>query len=202
MDFLTDLPPSPDGYDSVMVMVDHGLTKGIILKECKKTINAFQTAEIILQEIVRRFGLPDKLISDRGPQFSSAVFQELTKLLGIKHAMSTAYHPQTDGTTERYMQEIETYLSIYCINNPMNWKDSLISLEIVHNSKTHTGKKHSPFKLWYGYQLPFLPLEHERSVFPDVEEKLQHLIRTRKEALSAHEESARLMANRLKKSWD
>ena len=64
MDFLTDLPTTPDGFDSIMVMVDHGLTKGIILKECKKTINAFQTAMIILQEIVRRFGLPDKLISD------------------------------------------------------------------------------------------------------------------------------------------
>ncbi len=110
MDFLTDLPTTPDGFDSIMVMVDHSLMKGVILQPCNKTINALQTAEVIIQTIYRRFGLLDKLISDRGPQFASAVFQEISKLLGIKHAMSTAYHPQTDGTTEHYMQEIKTYL--------------------------------------------------------------------------------------------
>ena len=98
MVFLTILSISPDGFDSIMVMVDHGLMKGIILKECKKTINTFETAMIILQEIVRRFGLPDKLISDQGPQFTSAVFQELTKLLDIKHTMSTAYQILPHGT--------------------------------------------------------------------------------------------------------
>ena len=62
----------------------------------------------------QRFGLPDKIISDRGPQFASKAFTELLKLLGIKSALSTAYHPQTDGTTERVNQEIKAYLSIYC----------------------------------------------------------------------------------------
>src|SRR6266542_914959 len=55
MDFLTDLPTTPDGFDSIMVMVDHGLTKGIILQPCNKTINALQTAEVIIQTIYRRF---------------------------------------------------------------------------------------------------------------------------------------------------
>jgi len=86
-----------------MVIVDHGLMKGVILQPCKKTINALQTAEVIIQTIYRRFGLPDKLIYDQGPQFASAVFQEISKLLGMKHAMSNAYHLQTDGTTKHYM---------------------------------------------------------------------------------------------------
>ncbi len=184
MDFLTDLPTTPDGFDSIMVMVDHGLTKGIILQPCNKTINALQTAEVIIQTIYRRFGLPDKLISDRGPQFASAVFQEISKLLEIKHAMSTAYHPQTDGMTEHYMQEIETYLSIYCISNLTSWKESLITLEIVHSSRTHAGRKHSPFELWYGYQPPFQTLTHEQSIFPEVEEKLKFLAQSRREALA------------------
>ena len=93
--------------------------------------------------------------------------------------MSTAYHPQTDETTEHYMQEIETYLSIYCISNPTSWKESLITLEIVHNSRKHAGRKHSPFELWYGYQPPFQIPTHEQSIFPDVEEKLKFLAQSR-----------------------
>jgi len=95
MDFLTNLPTTPDGFDSIMVMVDHGLSKGLILKECNKTINAFQTATIIFQEIIRRFGLPDKLISDRGPQFASAVFQEVIKLKNMQCQQPTT-HKQTE----------------------------------------------------------------------------------------------------------
>ena len=117
--------------------------------------------------------------------------------------MSTAYHPQTDGTTECYMwQEIETYLSIYCISNPTSWKESLITLEIVHNSRTHAGRKHSPFELWYGYQPPFQTSTHEQSIFPDVEEKLKFLAQSWREALAAHEESAIRMKNRLRRTYD
>ena len=111
--------------------------------------------------------------------------------------MSTAYHLQTDGMTERYMQEIETYLSIYCISNPTLWKESLITLEIVHNSRTHTGRKHSPFELWYGYQPPFQISTHKHTIFPDVEEKLKFLTQSQREALATHEESAKQMADRL-----
>ena len=108
--------------DSIMVMVDHGSTKGIILEPCHKTIDALGTAEIILNSLYKRYGLPDKAISDHGPQFASRVFKELGKLLGIKLAMSTAHHPQTDGASERANQEIEAYLSIFCGNNPETWK--------------------------------------------------------------------------------
>ena len=82
------------------MIVDQGLTKGIILLPCTKTITADETAELLLNNLYKRFGLPDKIISDRGPQFASRAFVELMKLLRIKSALSTAYHPQTDGTTE------------------------------------------------------------------------------------------------------
>ena len=100
MDFITDLPTSQN-YDSILVMVDQGLSKGVILIPCNKTITAEETAEILLNNLYKRFGLPNKIISDRGPQFASKAFVELLKLLGIKSALSTAFHPQTDGTTER-----------------------------------------------------------------------------------------------------
>ena len=121
MDFITDLPIS-DRYDSIMVMVDHGSTKGIILEPCHKTIDALETAKIILRSLYKQYRLPDKAISDRGPQFASRVFKELGKLLGIKLAMSTAHHPQTDGASERANQEIKAYLLIFCGNNPKSWK--------------------------------------------------------------------------------
>ena len=109
MDLITDLPPA-EGYDSILVMIDQGLSKGVILLPCNKTLTSEDTAKLLLENLYKQFGLPDKIISDRGPQFASKAFKELLNLLGIKSALSTAYHPQTDGTTERTNQEIEAYL--------------------------------------------------------------------------------------------
>ena len=100
MDQITDLP-SAEGYDSILVVVDQGLSKGVILSPCNKTITSEETAKLLLEGLYKRFGLLDKIISDRGPQFASKAFTELLKLLGIKSALSTAYHPQMDGTTEQ-----------------------------------------------------------------------------------------------------
>ena len=80
-----------------MVIVDHSLTKGVILYPCTKTINMLGTANALLDTVYKQFGLPDSIISDRGPQFAAMVFTELGKLLGITLKKSTAYHPQTDG---------------------------------------------------------------------------------------------------------
>ena len=99
MDLITDLPLS-DGFDSILVVVDHGLTKGVILLPCNKTITAEQVANLLLENLYKRFGLPDEIISDRGPQFAAHAFCELLKLLNVTSKLSTAYHPQTDGATE------------------------------------------------------------------------------------------------------
>jgi reverse transcriptase-like protein/integrase-like protein len=133
MDLITDLPIA-DGFDSILVVVDQGSTKGVILMPCNKTITKEGVARLLLENLYKRFGLPDKMISDRGPQFASKAFVELLKLLGIKSALSTAYHPQTDGTTERVNQEIEAYLSIYCASHPEDWPRMLHTLEFTHNN--------------------------------------------------------------------
>ena len=125
VDFITDLPPT-EGYDAIMVIVDHGLSKAISLTPCTKTIDSTTTAQIFHEKIYSRYGVPRKIISDRGTQFSSKVFQELCRLLQIKSAMSTAYHPQTDGQTERMNQQIEVYLRIYCMNDPRRWVSAQI----------------------------------------------------------------------------
>ena len=133
MDLITDLP-HVNGFDSILVMVDQGLTKGVILIPCDKMITNKGTAKLLLNNLHKRFGLPDKIISDRGPQFASKVFVELLKLLGIKSVLSTAYHPQTNGTTERVNQEIEAYLGIYCASHPEEWVTALSTLEFTHNN--------------------------------------------------------------------
>ena len=114
-----------------MVTVDHGLTKGIIFSPCHKTIDALGTANLYLTNVCRRFGLPDILISDRGPQFSAKLFQELGKALGIDHRMSTTYHPQTDGETKCVNQELETYLCLVRSNELTKWASLLPLAEFV-----------------------------------------------------------------------
>jgi hypothetical protein len=125
IDLITNLPES-GGFDSVMVVVDHGLTKGVILSPCKKTITSEGVAQLFFKKVFLRFGLYDKIISDRGPQFASKFAKELGRLLDYEVALSTAYHPQTDGQTERLNQELETYLCIYCCSAPLDWVKHLL----------------------------------------------------------------------------
>ena len=134
MDLITDLPLS-DGFDSILVMVDRGLTKGVILMPCNKTITTKQVANLLLEHLYKQFGLPDEFISDRGPQFAAHAFQELLRLLGITSKLSTAYHPQTDGATKRVNQEIEAYLLIFCSSFPEDWAKKLYLVEFTHNNQ-------------------------------------------------------------------
>ena len=196
MDFITDLPTS-DGFDSIMVVVDHGSTKGVILESCNKTITAEQTGTILLNSLYKRFGLPDKAISDRGPQFASQTFRELGRLLGIKLNMSTAHHPQTDGATERSNQEIEAYLSIFCSNNPKIWNSLLPTLEFAYNSRPHATRKESPYFLQLGYDPIGIPTAYQKTNTPANEERLRILQEARKEAEAAHELARRTMMERI-----
>ena len=197
MDFITDLPPV-DGFDSLLVVVDQGLSKGIILSPTNKTITAEGTGKLLLDNLYKRFGLPDKIISDRGPQFAAHSFQELLKLLRIKSALTTAYHPQSDGTTERVNQEIEAYLAIYCHSHPETWKESLPTLEFTHNNRRHADRQKTPFELILGDSPTSIPTSFEYSKYPTIEEKMKRLVNDRQEALAAHELAKTRMMTRKK----
>jgi transposase InsO family protein len=107
MDLITDLL-LVEGYNFILVVVDRGLLKGVILCPCAKTITWEGTATLC-NNLFERFGLPDEIISDRDPRFAAHTFQELLKLSNIKLNLTTAYHPQSDGATERVNQEIEAH---------------------------------------------------------------------------------------------
>jgi len=179
-----------------MVVVDHGLSKGVILTPCTKTITAEGVADLFVQKVFSRFGLPSKIISDRSPQFASKFTLELGRLLQYSNALSTAYHPQTDGQTERMNQELETYLRIYCRKDPYSWVKHLPLTEFTHNHRIHETQKCSPFHLMMGYELRAIPPSFPSSSIPAAEEQIKELQKTREEALACHAIAAKCMADR------
>jgi len=94
--------------------------------------------------------LPESVISDRGPQFAVELTKELDKMLGIEMKLSMAYHPQTDGQTERTNQELEKYLRMYVNHRQNNWSEWLATAEFAFNNKVYTVTKMSLFKVNYG----------------------------------------------------
>jgi len=111
MDFITDLPLS-EGADAILIIIDW-LTKMAHLIPCTKDMNAKHFQEIFLREIFRLHGVPQDIITDRGSIFTSDLWKETTKKLGIEIRLSTAFHPQTDGQTEWTNSTLEQYLRAY-----------------------------------------------------------------------------------------
>ena len=101
--------------------------------------------------------------------------QEIWNKPGVKSTMSTAFHPQTDGETERVNQELEQYLRIFCNFQVDNWAELLPFMEFAHNACSHSATGLSSFKIWYGYQPEFIPPVNFATAIPAVEEHLQML---------------------------
>ena len=167
-DLITDLPVS-NGFDSLLVVVDHGLSKGVILCPTKKTITAEGVATIIFRKLYTRFGLFNKIISDQGPQSAAKFQKELGRILRYKLALSSAYHPQTDGETKRVNQEVKTYLQIFCGSNPSEWAEQIPMAEFVHNIRPHSTTGKSLFYLIMGYELQALPDITNKTDLPTIE---------------------------------
>ena len=111
LDFIVKLPIS-NGFDSILTITDHDCSKASLLLPCNETINAEGVADLYLQRVFPHYGLPSKVISDRDPRFTSRFMRELCRLLGIKQNISTAFHPRTDGQSERTNQWAEQYLPL------------------------------------------------------------------------------------------
>ena len=110
-DFITKLPLA-QGYDSILVVVDR-LTKMVYFIPTTEKTLAERLARLFRNNVWKLYGLPESIISDRGPQFVAGLMQELNRMLGIESKMSTAFHPQTDRQTERVNQELEQYLRMF-----------------------------------------------------------------------------------------
>ena len=201
MDFMTDLPLS-DGFDSIMIVVDHGLSKGVVaIPTSKLGLTAEHTAQLFIDNVFSRFGLPDNVMTDRGTQFDSTFFQEICNALQIRSTMTTAFHPQANGGTERVNREIQLYLSIFCINAPDTWAQTLKLAEFTYNNRPHADRSQSPFELMYGTKPKALPDTFYRQT-PTTDERIQRLNQWRQDALIAHEYTRQKMKQRIKSAYE
>jgi transposase InsO family protein len=149
MDFVTGLPWSND-HDAIWVVVDR-LTKQRHLVPCRTTVDARDLADLFLQNVFRLHGLPLTITSDRGPQFSSAFWHRLCARLGVEPRLSTAFHPQTDGQTERINAVMEQYLRSYVNYLQDDWSEWLPLAEFASNNHTSETTAVSPFFANLGY---------------------------------------------------
>jgi hypothetical protein len=141
MDFVTGLPRTQKGNDSIWVIIDR-LTKVAHFIPVKTTFGGATLARIYLKKIVRLHGIPRKIVSDRGTQFTSKFWMSLQKAMGTKLDFSTAYHPQTDGHTERVNKVLKDLLRA--------WESSLPYAELSYNNNHQASIKMSPFEALYG----------------------------------------------------
>jgi len=157
MDFITGLPKA-QGYNAILVVCDRFTKQVHIIPTMKKT-NSLGLACLYQDHTWKLHGLPNTVISDCGPQFASGFMKELNKILGINTKLSTAYHPQTDGQTERMNQELEQYLRMFMDYRQTNWPEWLAIAEFSYNNKIQKSIKISPFYANYSFnpQMGFEP---------------------------------------------
>ncbi|MCH91013.1 transposon Tf2-1 polyprotein, partial [Trifolium medium] len=152
MDFITGLPMSC-GYTVILVVVDR-LTKFGHFIPLKSDYDSRSVAEVFVQNIVKLHGIPKSIVSDRDKVFTSKFWQHLFKLQGTTLAMSSAYHPQSDGQTEALNKCLEMYLRCLTFHNPKIWSKVLHLAEYWYNTAFQTSASMTPFKALYGRDPP------------------------------------------------
>ncbi|KAJ0932532.1 putative nucleotidyltransferase, Ribonuclease H [Helianthus annuus] len=149
MDLVTKLPRTKKGYDTIWVIVDR-LTKSAHFLPIKEAYSSEKMAEIYMNEIVSRHGVPVSIISDRDTRFTSRYWQRFHESVGTRLHISTAYHPQTDGQSERTIQTLIDMLRACALDFGGNWDDHLPLVEFSYNNSYHSSIQMAPYELLYG----------------------------------------------------
>ena len=159
VDFVTDLPTTSSGEDSIMTVVDRA-TKMVHLIPCTKTTTAGEAARLYWQHVVKLHGVPRAIHTDRGAQFIGRWWREIWTLLGTKLRYGTAYHPQSQGQVERMNTVVSQTLRCLMsdVSDLTKWTDYLPTVEMVVNSLPNRSTGYSPFYLMYEHH-PVLPIE-------------------------------------------
>ncbi|GAB2298214.1 hypothetical protein Dimus_038521 [Dionaea muscipula] len=149
MDFLTGLPTTRNGHDVVWVIVDR-LTKSTHFLPVKVTFSLERLTRLYIREIIRLHGAPVTIVSDRDPRFVSKFWGALHREFGTRLSFSTAYHPQTDGQSERTIQTLEDMLRACALDWRGNWDDHLPLMEFSYNNSFHSSIEMAPYEALYG----------------------------------------------------
>ncbi|GJR91633.1 putative reverse transcriptase domain-containing protein [Tanacetum coccineum] len=148
MDFVTKLPRTSNGHDTIWVIVDR-LTKSAHFIPTRETDSMETLTRLYIKKIVSRHGVPISIISDRDSHFTSRFWQSLQSALGTQLDMSTAYHPETDGQSERTIQTLEDMLRACVIDFGKGWEKHLPLVEFSYNNSYHASIKAAPFEALY-----------------------------------------------------
>jgi len=151
VDFIMKLPVVA-GKDVILVVCDR-LSKMTHFVATTEETSAKELARLFRDNIWKLHGLPESVVSDRGPQFAAELTKELNRMLGIETRLSIAFHPQTDGQTEWMNQELEQYLRFFVDYRQKDWPEWLASVEFAVNNKVYAATKVSPFMTNYGRKL-------------------------------------------------
>ncbi|KAL0149072.1 hypothetical protein M9458_055687 [Cirrhinus mrigala] len=166
IDFVTDLPPS-NGYTTILSIIDR-FSKACRFIPLAKLPTAMETAELLCNWVFRFYGLPEDIVSDRGPQFSSRLWSSFFSLLGVNVSLTSGYHPQANGQVERLNQELTRFLRTYCHNQQDTWSRYLFWAEYAQNSLRKPSTQLTPFQCILGFQPPLFPWSSEPSNLPAV----------------------------------
>lgn len=200
MDFIVQLPKTRGGNDAIVVFVDT-FSKMVHFAPTKTTASAPDTARIFFDHIFRLHGLPKSIVSDRDAKFTSKFWQSLFQTLGTKLAMSTAFHPQSDGQTERANRTLEDMLRAFTSYRQDDWDTQLTAAEFACNNAPNQSTGMSPFHLNYGQDPwnPYTSLFQIPDQTPSVTDFLKSIsngIQTAKDALTLAKANQERNANR------
>ncbi|KAK8951172.1 hypothetical protein KSP39_PZI004815 [Platanthera zijinensis] len=149
MDFVHRLPRSQQGNDAIWVIVDR-LTKVAHFIPNRKEDGVEKLVELYVRNIVRLYGIPKSIVSDRDGRFTSKDWRLVQKSLGTKLKFSTAFHPQTDGQTERTNRTLEDMLRMCTLDFGKKWEDHLFMVEFAYNNSYQASIKMAPYEALYG----------------------------------------------------
>ena len=183
VDFVVKLPESK-GNDTILTITDQGCTKAVILVPCREDMGAEAIVELFKERVFPYTGIPTWLISDRDTRFTLSWFRELCRALGVTQNLSTAYHPQTDGQSERTNQTMEGLLRIFCNHQANDWAKWLSVVQYIINSRPSSTTKRVPYELWMGH----IPRAHQAAKdlkVPNLAERQRTLKTIRKEVALA-----------------
>jgi hypothetical protein len=183
MDLITGLPKS-QGYNAILTIVDHGCSRAAIFLPCSTTITGAGIAQLYLEHLYCWFGLPQKVISNRDPRFTSHFARELTKGLGINQNLSTMFHPQTNSLSEQTNQWVKQYLRLIAVNQN-EWSKWLPMATAVHNNNRNSTTGFAPNELLISWEPPLATEQRSESKNHTAEEFISNMWRNRLMAIHA-----------------